>query len=46
MSNLLAFPMYAVDRANTRALWLAVKGLLARAVCPSIVTPAGRSPIC
>ena len=24
MSNLLAFPMYAVDRANTRALWLAV----------------------
>ncbi|MBF2789275.1 MULTISPECIES: phosphate/phosphite/phosphonate ABC transporter substrate-binding protein [Enterobacter] len=29
MSNLLAFPMYAVDRADTRALWLAVKGLLA-----------------
>jgi ABC-type phosphate/phosphonate transport system substrate-binding protein len=29
MSNLLAFPMYAVDRADTRALLLAVKGLLA-----------------
>ena len=29
MSKLLAFPMYAVDRADTRALWLAVKGLLA-----------------
>ncbi|BFT81997.1 phosphate/phosphite/phosphonate ABC transporter substrate-binding protein [Enterobacter sp. NFIX59] len=29
MSNLLAFPMYAVDRADTLALWLAVKGLLA-----------------
>jgi hypothetical protein len=46
MSNLLAFPMYAVDRADTRALWLAVKGLLAAAVCPSIDVPAGRSPIC
>ncbi|MGX5102806.1 phosphate/phosphite/phosphonate ABC transporter substrate-binding protein [Enterobacter cloacae] len=29
MSNLLAFPMYAVDRADTRALWLAVKRVLA-----------------
>ncbi|MCW4782112.1 phosphate/phosphite/phosphonate ABC transporter substrate-binding protein [Enterobacter chuandaensis] len=29
MSNLLAFPMYAVDRADTRALWLAVQHLLA-----------------
>ena len=28
MSNLLAFPMYAVDQANTRALWLTVKRLL------------------
>lgn len=29
MSNLLAFPMYAVDRADTRALWLAVQQRLA-----------------
>ncbi|WP_276851389.1 phosphate/phosphite/phosphonate ABC transporter substrate-binding protein [Enterobacter oligotrophicus] len=29
MSNLLAFPMYAVDRANTDALWRAVQTLLA-----------------
>lgn len=29
MSNLLAFPMYAVDRADTRALRRMVKGLLA-----------------
>lgn len=29
MSNLLAFPMYAVDRDDTRALWLAVQHLLA-----------------
>ncbi|MCG3099267.1 PhnD/SsuA/transferrin family substrate-binding protein [Enterobacter sp. DRP3] len=28
MSNLLAFPMYAVDQDNTRALWLTVKRLL------------------
>ena len=27
MSNLLAFPMYAVDRADTRALWLAKRTL-------------------
>ncbi|HDV8500215.1 TPA: PhnD/SsuA/transferrin family substrate-binding protein [Enterobacter bugandensis] len=29
MSNLLAFPMYAVDRGDTRTLWLAVQHLLA-----------------
>ena len=29
MSNLLAFPMYALDRADTRALRRTVKGLLA-----------------
>ena len=44
MSNLLAFPMYAVDRADTRALWLAVKGLLAArglSVDPDDVTRLG-----
>ncbi len=28
MSNLLAFPMYAVNRADTDALWRAVHALL------------------
>ncbi|MDU7152563.1 MAG: PhnD/SsuA/transferrin family substrate-binding protein [Enterobacter sp.] len=41
MSNLLAFPMYAVDRADTRALWLAVKGLLAARGVPVEDVPDG-----
>ncbi len=41
MSNPLAFPMYAVDRADTRALWLAVKGLLAARGVPVEDVPDG-----
>jgi hypothetical protein len=46
MSNLLAFPMYAVDRADTRALWLAVQQRLAdRGVYVERV-PAGPNQTC
>jgi fatty acid desaturase len=45
MSNLLAFPMYAVDRADTRALWLAV-GAAGRARCARRRCPRGPESIC
>lgn len=46
MSNLLAFPMYAVDRADTRALWLAVQQRLADRACTLSVSPAGPNRTC
>ena len=36
MSNLLAFPMYAVNRADTDALWRAVHALLLARGVPAV----------